>query len=68
MRYVEGVDTSAETVRLAELYSFTPAHVYTAVYVGFASELTCEVVASLRCEPAVLSVKHDSYDMVIPAS
>jgi len=68
VRYVEGVDTSAETERLAELYSFTPRNVYTTVLFGFASELTCEVVASLRCEPTVLSVAHDSYETVIPAS
>ena len=68
VRYVEGVDTSAETERLAELYSFAPVYVYTAVFFGFASELTCEVVASLRCEPTVLSVTHDSYETVISAS
>ncbi len=56
----DGVDAQQETERLAALYGFRPRHVYRFTLRGFSAELSPESLESLRCEPAVKSVRYDS--------
>lgn len=51
-------DGEAETARLASIYGFQPRHVFTSIG-GFSAELSREVVAALRCEPAVAYIQYD---------
>ena len=57
-----GVDASAEVRRLADLYGFTPRHVYTHALQGFSAELTPATLAAIRCET---SVNYASFDGVV---
>ncbi|MBI4595991.1 MAG: beta-propeller domain-containing protein [Candidatus Tectomicrobia bacterium] len=52
------VDGEAETARLAAKYGFQPRSVFTSIG-GFGAELSREVVAELRCEPAVAYIEYD---------
>jgi hypothetical protein len=58
--YHDTVDATAETARLAALYSFRPTAVWATGLRGFVAPLSPQALASLRCEPAVRYVDHEA--------
>ncbi len=54
-----GTDALATTTALEQKYGFASRHVYSVAIQGFAATLSPEVVAGIRCEPAVDLVEYD---------
>lgn len=58
--YHDGVDARALTATLAAKYSFTPRHIYIgAPFRGFASLVTEQALASMRCEESIVRVEQE---------
>lgn len=58
--YHDAVDVQLVTARFAKQYGFKPKYVYQHALRGFATVLSAEMVAGIRCEPEVNGVSHDS--------
>jgi hypothetical protein len=55
----DSVEAELEAARLATMYGFQPRSVWTAALEGFSADLSREVVAELRCVPAVDYIEHE---------
>jgi hypothetical protein len=56
--FKEGIDPDAETNRLAELYGFTPTHIYQ-YSAGFAADLAPTILEPMRCETSIQAMYFD---------
>lgn len=68
VQYKDGVESDTETPRLIAKYGFTPQFVYSAALEGFASELTPQQLAGIRCEPTVLRVEQNQWGTIAGAA
>ena len=55
-----GTDAAATAAALEQKYGFRAKSVWTSAIQGFAATLTSNIVAGLRCEPAVDLVEYDA--------
>jgi hypothetical protein len=64
VQFKPGVESDTETPRLVAKHGFTPQFVYSAALEGFASELTQQQLAALRCEPTILLIEQNQWASV----
>jgi hypothetical protein len=61
--YHSGTNAATMTQHLAARFNFQPTHIYENGFPGFASELTAQQIASLRCESSVKLIEEN---VVVP--
>lgn len=59
LMYHSGTNAVTMTQQLAARFQFQPTLVYEHAFAGFASELTAQQLASLRCEPSVMMIQEN---------